>query len=177
MISLPIEVHKQWVGTACIVPNFELKDAVLFSRVLITTSGRIAKVLDENDYDLRVAEKDLKQYSLDNKCPDAYNSEKPFYDSCFLSIKKQRDKLIQSEFVPVIAEIIQPEVTYYFLQASDGQFVFLHPLDTKIMKHEFHAYEKFPPKLSAFVIAFQESTIDEVILNLNPGFAEKMQIS
>ncbi|KAJ3328173.1 hypothetical protein HDU76_010461 [Blyttiomyces sp. JEL0837] len=50
---------------------------------------------------------------------------------------------------------------YYFYQAGDGQHVYLHPLDVKILKHEFEDYDKFPDELRVRTISVQESTMDE----------------
>jgi hypothetical protein len=51
----------------------------------------------------------------------------------------------------------------------------MHPLDTKILKHEFGTYANFPPMLNAPIIALQESTIDAV-LSIYTGSAKTMQI-
>ncbi|KAJ1330474.1 hypothetical protein BSLG_009392 [Batrachochytrium salamandrivorans] len=48
----------------------------------------------------------------------------------------------------------------YFYQATDGQLVFLHPLDIKILKSAFGEYENFPDRISVPVISSQESTMN-----------------
>jgi hypothetical protein len=55
----------------------------------------------------------------------------------------------------------KPTSDFYFYQAIDGQHVYLHPLDIRILKHEFGEYEHFPEKLQVQATAVQESTLTE----------------
>jgi hypothetical protein len=50
---------------------------------------------------------------------------------------------------------------YYFYQSVDGQHYYLHPLDIKILKHEFDEYDKFPSKITVKAWSVQESTMNE----------------
>ncbi|KAG1469838.1 hypothetical protein G6F56_003028 [Rhizopus delemar] len=50
---------------------------------------------------------------------------------------------------------------FYFYQEKEGQHVYLHPLDIRILKHEFGSYDQFPLQLQVQVINVQESTLDE----------------
>ncbi|KAJ3061710.1 hypothetical protein HDU98_002381 [Podochytrium sp. JEL0797] len=50
---------------------------------------------------------------------------------------------------------------FYFYQAQDGQHMYLHPLEIKILKHEFGEYEMFPGMILAKVVNVQESTMTE----------------
>ncbi|KAI8616599.1 hypothetical protein BC830DRAFT_1167687 [Chytriomyces sp. MP71] len=50
---------------------------------------------------------------------------------------------------------------YYFYQAHDGQHMYLHPLDIKILKQEFQEYDKFPNEIVGKVLHVQESTMTE----------------
>ncbi|KAJ3222830.1 RING finger protein 10 [Clydaea vesicula] len=50
---------------------------------------------------------------------------------------------------------------YYFYQSSDGQNLYLHPLDIKILLHEYGEYSKFPDKIDVDIIHLSESTLDE----------------
>lgn len=54
-----------------------------------------------------------------------------------------------------------PASDFYFYQAVDGQHVYLHPLDIRILKHEFGEYEKFPRTLQVQATSVQESTLTE----------------
>ncbi|KAI8816071.1 uncharacterized protein EV422DRAFT_572133 [Fimicolochytrium jonesii] len=50
---------------------------------------------------------------------------------------------------------------YYFYQSVDGQHLYLHPLDIKVLKFEYGEYESFPDRLVVDVIKVQESTMNE----------------
>ncbi|CEP17430.1 hypothetical protein [Parasitella parasitica] len=54
-----------------------------------------------------------------------------------------------------------PAADFYFYQAIDGQHVYLHPLDIRILKHEFGDYDQFPHQLQVQVTNVQESTLTE----------------
>lgn len=54
-----------------------------------------------------------------------------------------------------------PASDFYFYQAADGQHVYLHPLDIRILKHEFGDYEQFPHQLQVKATSVQESTLTE----------------
>jgi hypothetical protein len=51
----------------------------------------------------------------------------------------------------------------YFYQSSDGLHTYLHPLDIKILKHEFKSYDAFPSTLSVEVIKVSESSITAAV--------------
>ncbi|KAI9343403.1 hypothetical protein BD770DRAFT_447427 [Pilaira anomala] len=54
-----------------------------------------------------------------------------------------------------------PATDFYFYQAVDGQHVYLHPLDIRILKHEFGEYENFPRTIQVQATSVQESTLTE----------------
>ncbi|KAI8890040.1 hypothetical protein K501DRAFT_169488 [Backusella circina FSU 941] len=54
-----------------------------------------------------------------------------------------------------------PTTDFYFYQAVDGQHIYLHPLDIRILKYEFGDYEKFPRQIEVKVTSVQESTLTE----------------
>ncbi|KAI8085864.1 uncharacterized protein B0P05DRAFT_534029 [Gilbertella persicaria] len=54
-----------------------------------------------------------------------------------------------------------PASDYFFYQAVDGQHVYLHPLDIRILKHEFGEYNQFPSTLQVQATSVQESTLTE----------------
>ncbi|KAJ3023438.1 hypothetical protein HKX48_003132 [Thoreauomyces humboldtii] len=50
---------------------------------------------------------------------------------------------------------------YYFYQSVDGQHLYLHPLDIKVLKFEYEQYSKMPNIIEVDVIKAQESTMNE----------------
>lgn len=51
------------------------------------------------------------------------------------------------------------DASYFFYQFHDGQHIYLHPLDIRILKHEFGSYADFPLTLTAPIVAISESTL------------------
>lgn len=52
--------------------------------------------------------------------------------------------------------------SFYFYQSADGQHIYLHPLDIKVLKHEFGSYDNFPSHIKLPVISIRESTVNGV---------------
>ncbi|KAI7902709.1 uncharacterized protein BX663DRAFT_531243 [Cokeromyces recurvatus] len=73
---------------------------------------------------------------------------------------RQRQPLYRQHSVNTMHDSM-PTQDYYFYQAVDGQHVYLHPLDIRILKHEFGDYHQFPHRLQALVTNVQESTLTE----------------
>ena len=51
--------------------------------------------------------------------------------------------------------------TYYFYQAANGQPIFLHPLDIRILFAHFHSYSAFPDEITVRVESRTESTVND----------------
>ncbi|WFD31140.1 Delta(24(24(1)))-sterol reductase [Malassezia sp. CBS 17886] len=51
--------------------------------------------------------------------------------------------------------------SYYFYQAASGQYIFLHPIDIKVLLSHFTSYAAFPDTLQVVVQAAEEGTMDE----------------
>ncbi|CAG8798173.1 45730_t:CDS:10, partial [Gigaspora margarita] len=54
--------------------------------------------------------------------------------------------------VKVLQPVTYSDCTYYFYQSEDGQHVYLHPLDIRILKQEFGTYEQFPNEISVRIV-------------------------
>ncbi|CAO3589356.1 unnamed protein product [Absidia cylindrospora] len=50
---------------------------------------------------------------------------------------------------------------FYFYQAKDGQQIYLHPLDIRILKYEYGDYQHFPPLLQVKAMGIEETTLTE----------------
>ncbi|KAG2229889.1 hypothetical protein INT48_001324 [Thamnidium elegans] len=62
---------------------------------------------------------------------------------------------------PIPSHDNKPATDFYFYQAVDGQHVYLHPLDIRILKHEFREYENFPRTIQVQATNVEESTLTE----------------
>lgn len=58
----------------------------------------------------------------------------------------------------------------YFYQACDGQSLYLHPLDIKILKETFGSYDSFPLRLEFYKDYLNETLITEVDTPTTPPF-------
>lgn len=61
-------------------------------------------------------------------------------------------------------QINTPTTEYYFYQAKDGQHIYLHPLDIKILKYEYGDYQDFPESLVVKSTCVQETSLTEVFI-------------
>ncbi|KAJ3031429.1 UNVERIFIED_CONTAM: RING finger protein 10 [Siphonaria sp. JEL0065] len=76
--------------------------------------------------------------------------------------RANRKQQLQKNHQQINSRTGQPSVEYfYFYQAQDGQHMYLHPLDVKILKHEFKEYDLFPDVIAGKVLHVQESTMTE----------------
>jgi len=50
--------------------------------------------------------------------------------------------------------------SYYFYMAANGRYVFLHPLDIRILLSKYNRYSQFPSDISIQVDAFVETSVD-----------------
>ncbi|KAI8804525.1 hypothetical protein BJ742DRAFT_823913 [Cladochytrium replicatum] len=51
---------------------------------------------------------------------------------------------------------------YYFYRSADGQHMYMHPMDIKILKHKYGSYDRFPDVLHVDkVLSVRESTVTE----------------
>lgn len=65
-----------------------------------------------------------------------------------------------------------PKSDFYFFQAADGQHIYLHPLDIRVLKHEFGDYRNFPMSMNVVAEAVEETTLTEV--NLPDNYLAEM---
>ncbi|KAI9316630.1 hypothetical protein BX666DRAFT_179134 [Dichotomocladium elegans] len=54
-----------------------------------------------------------------------------------------------------------PTTEFFFFQASDGQHVYLHPLDSRVLKHEYGDYRSLPRQLHVKVECVEETSMTE----------------
>lgn len=58
-----------------------------------------------------------------------------------------------------------PKETFYFYQSSDGQPIFLHPLNIQMLIHEFGSLENCPPKIKGKIVERESTSMDENLRN------------
>lgn len=102
--------------------------------------------------------KNEKQEDQDDQVPMAYlvqHQQEQHIGNGHRSDRKQQQKQHQPSNT-------SPHSEYHFFQASDGQHVYLHPLDSRVMKHEYGDYSHFPLKLQVKVEGVEETSMTEV---------------
>ena len=162
MVALPVELHDEW-KMAEPIPTTDMMASFSCSRLILATFDYVSKLFDQDQQALVISEMELEGLATSPLGQEAYAAEKPFYDMCLQGIQQELALLSESYLSAKPTIQVQPdqEVIYYYYQSTDGQHIYMHPLDTKILKCEFKSYDNFPKKLSAPVICIQESTIDE----------------
>jgi hypothetical protein len=91
------------------------------------------------------------QYQISHQEGQDINEDQPVSTAASTAIHQQRHTNNDNT----------PATDFYFYQAIDGQHVYLHPLDIRILKHEFGEYSKFPHQLQVQATNVQESTLTE----------------
>ncbi|CAG8665050.1 7777_t:CDS:2, partial [Acaulospora colombiana] len=87
--------------------------------------------------------------------PDEFR-EQPHIANIYLHSKseqKSKAKSVQSN--------VSNDGFYHFYQSEDGQHIYLHPLDIRVLKQEFGSYERFPNEITVKIIGVEETTITE----------------
>jgi hypothetical protein len=148
-VALPLLSHRKW---NTVIPGIDLPHSETFSKILVAN----------NAYLEQLVEKDRKELNDLAKTTTEGDYELSFVEIC--------QKLLDSEEDYGSGETAKSKPvkesgseTYHFYQTSDGQYYFLHPLDIKILKHEFGSYDAMPTHLKLPVISIRESTVNQVI--------------
>ncbi|KAI9488338.1 hypothetical protein BDB00DRAFT_772780 [Zychaea mexicana] len=89
-----------------------------------------------------------------------YHSQRAGQDTEASSVSEQQSPDAQ---INLAKPKMGPTLDYHFYQASDGQHVYLHPLDIRILKHEYGGFERFPDQLQVSVEGVEETTMTEEV--------------
>ncbi|KAG1682443.1 RING finger protein 10 [Nymphon striatum] len=165
---------------SCWVP---IKNMIAVIGVPTTRSGRIYEI-DIDDFNKVVKYKDAFQNikisddEVQNSCLND-NAEEIF-------TQHLNENVTQNEIETVKAEYFQteeisdtgkyqelhttynsqnPKDIYYFYQASDGQPIYLHPLNVKMLIEEFRSLKACPEKITAKIVQIENNTMDENLRN------------
>eukprot|EP00842_Homolaphlyctis_polyrhiza_P003413 jgi/Hompol1/4072/HPOL_000903-RA len=188
-IALPVAVSELWSIEAS-PPSISLASASRFSKLLVSSKAYRDTVAQNDIRQLQLAIRDQLAQAAVYKHVPGWDSEKPFMEMCLVDIKAsleaQAPSTLQAQTNqqpyasrPISLAVSTSEGTtlsrspdsatspiastspaFYFYQAQDGQLVFLHPLDIKILKSAYGDYEKFPETIQATVLSAQESTMN-----------------
>jgi hypothetical protein len=169
------------------LPSAEESFSFQFSKHMVASQEYILRVIESEEDELIQKMKQLKQESeaLLPILSVEYESELPFMEMAMQELNKikadfntKTEKIIGNKDQDGFFHTALPQADlaachreskenladsiYYFYMAADGQHYYLHPLDIKILKHEFNEYSNFPDDLLVKIICIQESTVDAV---------------
>ncbi|KAJ2960824.1 hypothetical protein NQZ79_g3866 [Umbelopsis isabellina] len=129
----------------------------------MTMAQNIIQAVQKNDG--KRAEAQAKQAAASKQdgtiapIPEAYQQHQLNRTGSSSLLSQSPDDVPTSNVQKNAADTITP--TYYFYQTCDGQHVYLHPLDIKILKKEFVNYDRFPKNIIVRVSNVEESTLTE----------------
>ncbi|KAJ3038255.1 RING finger protein 10 [Rhizophlyctis rosea] len=75
--------------------------------------------------------------------------------------ESQQQPVSEQKSLPAKTNAPPKDGMYYFYQSADGQHLYLHPLDIKVLKYEYDSYDHFPERVTVRSIHVQESTVNE----------------
>ncbi len=156
-IALPIISYRKWKS---LIPSVALISALTFSKFMTSTTDSIKAFLSS---DLEYLQ--FRLLEVEQSGESSY--ETSFLEICIESIKNDIEELSEVKGKKVMEKAVvipttKEEDSYYFYQASDGQHLYLHPLDIKVLKQEFGVYADFPGHLKLPLISIRESTVNAV---------------
>ncbi|KAJ3000652.1 hypothetical protein HDV02_004337 [Globomyces sp. JEL0801] len=136
-VVLPVAAHSKWKSG---IPSVNFPTALTYAKLLLSTPDYIVEnIIGKDEKDLKDLLKQIQDESNQIDQLSDENQKKKFPGD------KANAQGENSEW-------------YYFYQASDGQHYYLHPLDIKVLRHEFGTYDSFPIHLTLPVISIREST-------------------
>lgn len=182
-IRLKLSLMKRAINSTVIFPRnfFQGNDhkpprvdnpyALLFSRILLDEHGDYYKSVLQGELQELDAFIDDDDYGFGNVCKSLICEElervnlETRQNSIAVKASNRKPSFSSPKTQFVSPVILSPELSskpdaYFFYQSSDGQLLFLHPLDIKILKHAYGSYQNFPDRLDVDVIFLSESTLD-----------------
>ncbi|KAJ3125626.1 RING finger protein 10 [Nowakowskiella sp. JEL0407] len=186
-VVLPKDVHDHWHRTgARHPPTSENPDAFLFSKFMTSSPQYIlSEILNVEKSQLEVVrlEREDEERVVFEMAGIKTDSGIAYVDMALVDVKARinvelqraesfvKENLSKSGSPPKksfstpendrVATGSSHEFSYFFHQAIDGQQIYLHPLDIKILKFEFGEYYNFPNKLVVKLLSVRESTVTE----------------
>jgi hypothetical protein len=138
-MALPVEIHKKWKLSNNTIPSFSMKEALPFSRLLLSTQTDYINMLNQDKQELEIAQDELKSYST--PLYNLFDIEKPFYDLCYETICKEKKEYENFEIASDVSRSdvsrsdntrcsssnnmgdVDNDEAYYFYQSADGQYL------------------------------------------------------
>lgn len=135
-------------------------DALLYARCVRATPEHMVESLRADMASVEAATQEARAYQ-----PDELSLE-------FLRVAHERlqEQLLTALNMPSMpserppaGEQLASRSSYFYYQAASGQYVFLHPIDIKVLLSRFQTYANFPDTLLVAVQGAEEGTVDEAL--------------
>lgn len=134
-------------------------DALLYARCVRATPEHLVESLRADIAGVEAATKEAQAYE-----PDELSLE-------FLRVAHEQlqEQLLTALGMPSMpterpaSERTAVRSSYFYFQAASGQYVFLHPIDIKVLLSRFQTYANFPDTLAVAVQGADEGTVDEAL--------------
>jgi len=125
---------------------------------------------DKNDI-MNIIEREKTELSFSLEEGD--ETEKCFIEQAIASLQERENFLLtsnQSELVDDTPKTVEKKISenikyYFFYQASDGQQIYLHGLNVRMLEHTYGSLEYCPHLLSGRIIEKECHTMDEKLRN------------
>lgn len=114
-------------------------------------------IVDENDIP-----EAYRQHHLQRAGTDDFSSLATATNGSNTTVNPQKQQQQQQHQQQHQLQRQSPTNEFYFYQAKDGQHIYLHPLDIRILKYEYGDYQNFPPLLQVKTRGVEETTLTEV---------------
>lgn len=145
------------LGSRCLLCSHP--DALLYARCVRATPEHLVESLRADMAGVEAATREAQAYE-----PDELSLE--FLRVAHEQLQEQLLTALSMPPMPVerpASEQRAAHTSYFYYQTASGQYVFLHPIDIKVLLSRFQTYANFPDTLVVAVQGADEGTVDEAL--------------
>jgi len=145
------------LGSRCLLCSHP--DALLYARCVRATPEHLVESLRADMAGVEAATREAQAYE-----PDELSLE--FLRVTHEQLQEQLLTALSMPPMPVerpASEQRAAHTSYFYYQTASGQYVFLHPIDIKVLLSRFQTYANFPDTLVVAVQGADEGTVDEAL--------------
>ncbi|KAI7867724.1 hypothetical protein BDF14DRAFT_1881589 [Spinellus fusiger] len=151
-----------------LIPWHTTPNAMLFARILLAGPDYLESMYTEDSRELKEALLDAIEWGVTDlthiedarKKVEEKRIESQLRNTSIMRLTVEALSVWEGDSVGK-ASASSSLTDYYFFQAQDGQHIYLHPLDTRVLKHAYSDYAFFPLHLEVVATGVQETTMTE----------------
>ncbi|KAI9028288.1 hypothetical protein CLU79DRAFT_559401 [Phycomyces nitens] len=177
-LALPISdtwpISESLKRQATVLPWDTTPSALAFSRLVLASPDYLLAMYEQDIHELEMAQQDAVGWGDDTKYIEEAIDEAVLmqrgargYGTNGVRLLEQTSALVWNNDNKLHGQAKDKAVStssltdYYFFQADDGQHVYLHPLDVKVLKHAYGDYDRFPKHIEVVATGIEETTMTE----------------